>query len=212
MLAGLALGFGLGFVVGAQVGPITLLCIRSVLRGTFAVGVAIGAGAAVIDTLYGALGIAGASRLLDVSALRIGLGVTGAVVLGLLGLRTIWSAFRIRLGAETEDEVGLPAPAPSVTSLAATASNPLTIASWAAIFSAASTADVVTSTPAAAAMLVGIGAGTLTWFTILSGGLAIARRRVGTRFLRFVDFAAGAALVAFAAVLGYRALEGESPQ
>ena len=209
MLAGLALGFGLGFAVGAQVGPITLLCIRSVLRGTFGVGVAIGAGAAVVDTLYGALGIAGASRLLEVSALRIGLGVTGAVVLGLLGLRTIWSAFRIRLGAETEGEVASPLRA-FVTSLGATASNHLTIASWAAIFSAASTADVVTSTPAAAAMLAGIGAGTLTWFTILSGGLAIARRRVGTRFLRFVDFAAGGALVAFAAVLGYRALEGES--
>ena len=176
---------------------------------SFAVGVAIGAGAAVVDTLYGALGIAGASRLLEVSALRIGLGVTGAVVLGLLGLRTIWSAFRIRLGAETEDEVASPLRA-FLTSLAATASNPLTIASWAAIFSAASTADVVTSTPAAAAMLAGIGAGTLTWFTILSGGLAIARRRVGTRFLRVVDFVAGAALVAFAAVLGYRALEGES--
>ena len=208
MLAGLALGFGLGFVVGAQVGPITLLCVRSVLRGTFAVGVAIGAGAAVVDTLYGALGIAGASRLLEVSALRIGLGVTGAVVLGLLGLRTIWSAFRIRLGAETEDEVASPLRA--FLTIGATASNPLTIASWAAIFSAASTADVVTSTAAAAAMLAGIGAGTLTWFTILSGGLAIARRRVGTRFLRWVDFAAGSALLVFAGLLGYRALEGES--
>jgi len=128
VLAGLALGFGLGFVVGAQVGPITLLCIRSVLRGSFVVGVAIGAGAAVVDTLYGALGIAGASRLLEVSALRIGLGVTGAVVLGFLGVRTIWSAFRIRLGAETEDEVSSPLRA-SLPSLAATASNPLTIAS-----------------------------------------------------------------------------------
>ena len=207
MLAGLALGFGLGFVVGAQVGPITLLCIRSVLRGTFAVGVAIGAGAAV-DTLYGALGIAGASRLLDVSALRIGLGITGAVVLGLLGLRTIRNAFRIRLGAETEEEVASPLRA-FLTSLGATAANPLTIASWAAIFSAASTADVVTSTSAALAMLAGIGAGTLTWFTILSAGLALARRRVGTRFLSLVDFAAGAALVAFAGLLGYRALEGD---
>ena len=32
-------------------------------------------------------------------------------------------------------------------------------------------------------LVAGVGAGTLTWFTILSGGLALARRRVGTRVL-----------------------------
>ena len=50
MAAALAAGFGLGFVVAAQIGPISLLCIRSVLRRRFAVGWAIGDGAAVIDT------------------------------------------------------------------------------------------------------------------------------------------------------------------
>jgi len=94
MAAALAAGFGLGFVVAAQIGPISLLCIRSVLRGRFAVGVAIGAGAAVIDTVYAALGVAGASRLLEVDPLRVALGLIGAAVLALIGLRTLASAFR----------------------------------------------------------------------------------------------------------------------
>src|SRR5437773_4434139 len=55
-----AAGFGLGFLVGAQVGPIWLLCLRSTLRDGWRVGVAIGTGAAVVDTLYAALGTAGA--------------------------------------------------------------------------------------------------------------------------------------------------------
>jgi hypothetical protein len=35
--AAFAAGFGLGFIVAAQIGPISLLCIRSVLRDRFAV-------------------------------------------------------------------------------------------------------------------------------------------------------------------------------
>jgi putative LysE/RhtB family amino acid efflux pump len=198
-------GFGLGFLVGAQVGPIWLLCVRSTLRFGLAVGAAIGAGAAVVDTLYAAAGVAGASALLEIDALRITLGVAGAGVLAWLGLRSLWSAFRIRLGGEALEEVGSPRRA-FATSLAATASNPLTIASWAAIFSAASTADLVDSTSSTLALLTGVGAGSLAWFLVLSGGVALARRRTGPRVLRSVEAASGAGLVAFAGLLGYRTL------
>src|SRR5437763_1299187 len=126
MAAALAAGLGLGILTAAQVGPIWLLCLRSTLRGGFRVGVAIGAGAAVVDMVYAALGVAGASRLLEIDPLRVALGVAGAVVLALLGLRTLWSAFRIRLGGETAEEVASPRRA-FLTSLGATASNPLTI-------------------------------------------------------------------------------------
>src|SRR5437763_437348 len=55
MPGALAAGFGLGFLTAAQVGPIWLLCLRSTLRSGFRVGIAIGAGAAVIDLAYPAL-------------------------------------------------------------------------------------------------------------------------------------------------------------
>jgi hypothetical protein len=51
-----ATGFGLGFFVAAQVGPIWLLCVRSVLRGRLLTGLGIGLGAALIDVTYAALG------------------------------------------------------------------------------------------------------------------------------------------------------------
>ena len=121
--AAFAAGIGLGFLVAAQVGPIWLLCARSVLRGTARIGIAIGAGAALIDALYAALGVLGASALLEIDALRITFGIIGAAFLAYLGARTLWSAFRIRLLGGVADEVSTPRRA-FATSLAATASNP----------------------------------------------------------------------------------------
>ena len=54
------MGFGLGFFVALQLGPMSLFLIRSTLRRGWAVGLAIGAGVAVIDAAYATLGAAGA--------------------------------------------------------------------------------------------------------------------------------------------------------
>jgi putative LysE/RhtB family amino acid efflux pump len=201
--AALIAGFGLGFLVGAQVGPIWLLCVRSTLRRGWRVGAAIGLGEAVIDTLYALLGALGASALLQVTALKLTLGLIGAAVLAYLGVKMLWSAFRVRLGADLADEVLSPRRA-LLTSLGGTASNPLTIASWAAIFSAASTAKFAGSAGSTAALIAGVGAGSLTWFVLLASGVALTRRRVGPRMLRLADGGAGVGLLAFAGLLGYR--------
>ena len=209
----LLLGFGLGFAVALQVGPLSLFAIRSTLRGGLAVGLAIGAAVAIVDTLYAAAGAAGAAGLLAIDPLRLAFGLLGAVVLVVIGIRTLWSAFRVRTGGESLDEVASPRRA-FATALAATASNPLTIASWAAIFAAASTAGAVTSGGdaaggadpggGAALLLAGVGLGSLTWMCLLTGGIALARHSVGDRFVRAVDLFAGAGLLAFGGALAWR--------
>ena len=199
-------GFALGFVVAAQVGPIWVFCARSVLRGNARVGIAIGAGAAVVDALYAGLGLAGASAILEIDPVRIGFGLVGAGFLAFLGLRTLWSAFRVRLGGETEEEVSSPRRA-FLTSLAATASNPATIAAWAAVFAAAATADLVDTGWSAASLVVGVALGTLTWFTILSTGLSLTRHRIGPRLLMAVDAISGLVLLGFATLLAVKTLD-----
>jgi putative LysE/RhtB family amino acid efflux pump len=198
-------GSGLGFLVGAQVGPIWLLCVRSTLRRGWRVGAAIGLGAALVDTLYALLGALGASALLQVTALKLALGLIGAAVLAYLGVKMLWSAFRVRLGGEVAEDVMTPRRA-LATSLGATASNPLTIASWAAIFSAASTAKFAGSAATTAALIVGVGAGSLAWFVVLASAVALTRRRFGPRIFRFADGGAGIGLLAFSGLLGYRTL------
>ena len=205
-MAAFLVGFGLGFLVAMQLGPMSLFLIRSTIRGTLATGLAIGAGVAVIDTLYAAAGAAGAASLLTIDALRLALGVVGAVVLVVLGARTLWSAFRVRLGGESLQEVATPGRA-FATSLAATASNPLTIASWAAVFAAASTASVASSGADTAALLAGVGLGSLTWVTVLACIAALAGRYVGDRVLRVVDGVSGAGLIGFGGLLAWRSAD-----
>ena len=65
-------GYGLGLFLAAQVGPVTLLIIRSVLRGgrALAVGLAMAAAVAAIDLLYATIGLAGVGTLLNGATTR----------------------------------------------------------------------------------------------------------------------------------------------
>ncbi len=197
----LTIGFGLGFLVALQLGPMSLFLVRSTLRGGWSVGLSIGAGIALVDALYAACGAAGAASLLAIDPLRTSLSLLGAAVLLALGARTLRDAFRVRLGAELADEVASPRRA-FATSIAATASNPATIASWAAIFAAASGAGAA---DAPALLVTGVGVGSLCWVTLLATGTAAARRAVGARAVRIADAIAGAGLIAFGCALAVRA-------
>jgi threonine/homoserine/homoserine lactone efflux protein len=93
VMSAFALGFGLGLFVAAQIGPVSLLIVRSVLRGSLRIGLAMVAAVALVDLLYAALGLAGAARLFDAAdGARLALGLVGATVLVVLGARTVWSA------------------------------------------------------------------------------------------------------------------------
>lgn len=201
----LAVGFGLGFAVAAQVGPVTLLTARSVLRGGLGIGLAMAAGVALIDALYAAAGAAGAGAALELDAIRVAVGLAGAAVLAAIGAVTLWSAFHPRIDGEPAGEVRTPAQALR-TALAATASNPLTIVSWTAIFAAASTAELAASGTATALMVGGVLAGSFAWMAALATGLALVRSRVGARGLRAIDAASGTGILLFAALLAARTL------
>ena len=102
-------------------------------------------------------------------------------------------ALRVRLGSETDTEV-------------ASASNPLTIASWGAIFAAASTARFTAETSDTVLLLIGIGVGSMAWFCLLSLGMRLLGRRIGDPGLRLADAAAGLGMVGYGGLLGLRTL------
>jgi len=52
-------GYGLGLFVAAQIGPVSLLIVRSVVRGNFRIGFAMATAVALVDLGYAALGLAG---------------------------------------------------------------------------------------------------------------------------------------------------------
>jgi putative LysE/RhtB family amino acid efflux pump len=199
------IGFGLGFFVALQLGPMSLFLIRSTLRSGWRVGLAIGAGIAAVDGLYAAAGAGGATPLLTIHPVRVALGLVGAVVLVWLGVRTLYSALRVRVGGETQFEVSTPRRA-FLTALGGTASNPSTIVSWGAIFAAASTAGLVHTTGAAVLLVAGVAIGSLTWVSALATGVALAGRSMSKRTVRITDGVAGAGLIGFGGVLAYTTL------
>ena len=208
MITALLAGFGIGMLVALQVGPIFLLCARTSARFGFLPGAAIGAGAATIDLAYAVLGALGASLLLTAAPLRLALGLGGAAVLVWLGLRTLYDAFRVRLGGESELEVMAPMAAYR-TSLLATASNPLTILTWAAVFSGAAVSDIAGSPSRAVAFVIGTTLGSLVLHLVLATVMSAIGARLGETALRVIDVISGVGLVIFGGVLATRTLRSE---
>lgn len=203
MLSSLLAGLGIGALAAANVGPIWLLCVRTSARFGFRAGAAIGLGAATVDLAYAVLGALGAAALLQLAPLRIGLGLLGAGVLVFLGIRTLRDATRVRMGAEDASEVVAPRQALR-TGLVATASNPVTILTWGAVFSGAAAADVAASTATAVAFVVGIALGSLLLHLGLAWLGSSVGSRMGTTALRWTDAISGLGLIGFGTVLGVR--------
>jgi putative LysE/RhtB family amino acid efflux pump len=83
-------GLGLGLVVAAQIGPVSRLIVRSVVRGDFRTGLAMAAAVSLVDLSYAALGLAGVARALEhADGVRLAFGFVGAAVLAAIGLRAI---------------------------------------------------------------------------------------------------------------------------
>lgn len=206
MWGALLAGLGIGALAAAQVGPIWLLCVRTSARFGWRSGAAIGLGAAIVDFGYAILGALGAAALLQVAPFRIAMGLIGATVLVVLGLRTLRDALRVRMGAEDASEVVQPRDALR-TGIVATASNPLTILTWGAVFSGAAVADVAAGPQSAAAFVVGIGLGSLLFHLALSGLASAVGGRLGETALRWTDAISGAGLVGFGVLLGVRTVQ-----
>jgi len=96
------------------------------------------------------------------------------------------------------------APRVYLLALGATAPNPLTITSWAAVFAAASTARITHTSTAAVLLLAGIGLGTATWFTLLSTAMTLVRRLAARRVHHAITIISGLGLIAFGIILAWQ--------
>ena len=157
-------GVGLGVLLAAQIGPVTLLIVRSVLRGGRAllVGLAMAVAVTLVDLLYATVGLTGIGAVFAGGAFRVTLGILSAGVLIVIGVRTAWTGIRARLGHDWPEDVLRPRQA-FLTAVAATALNPLTVALWTISFPAAAPSASVESVGSGLVVLGGVLVGTLSW-------------------------------------------------
>jgi threonine/homoserine/homoserine lactone efflux protein len=190
----LAKGLVLGFSIAAPVGPIGVLCFRRALERGFWPAVAGGLGTATADAAYAAVAAFGitavSTMLLD---FQRALAIVGGVALLWLGAR----AFRAR-PADRPAEAGGRGLAPMfAATFLLTLANPSTLLSFAAVFAGLGLIGAMSGGTAAVVLTLGVFAGSMLWWVLLSGTVSALRSRVPHQALVWVNRASGLLLGAF---------------
>lgn len=189
-------GLALGVAIAAPVGPIGLLCIRRTLEHGPMIGFATGMGAAMADTVYGALAAFGVSAAIDfLQGNERFFQVIGGVVLLVVAYRT----FMQRPAAEEAEAAAAPDAADGLagfmTGLTLTLTNPATIMAFIAIFAAFGLGGL--EFVDACVLVFGVFLGSSSWWLALSSGVAAMRHRISDRGLVTLNTCTGVALGAF---------------
>lgn len=178
LIATYARGLAIGFAIAAAIGPIGLLCIRRTLAEGARVGVVSGLGAATADGIYAsiaAFGLTAASDLLVGE--RRPLGIVGGCFLVALAVYALLS--RSEATTERPPRTLLSAYA---TTVGLTIANPATILSFAAAFLGLGLAGH--DGPTAAALVLGVVSGSVSWWLVLAAGVSAFRDRLGPSAVR----------------------------
>ena len=183
----------LGLAIAAPLGPIGALCINRTLERGFLAGLAGGLGTALADGTYATLAAAGFAAFSDVLA-RID-----------IPLRLAGGAFMLWLGWKSMT----PGPARKAATVSArdlvsttaatyllTIANPATILSFAALFAGLGLVSA-SGYSEALPVVAGVFAGSMLWWCILSGGVALMRHRLPKGLTLWVSRLSGIILVGF---------------
>ncbi len=186
----------LGLAVAAPLGPIGVLCISRALERGFWAGVAGGLGTALADAIYACLAAIGFSALTTTLAtLAPWLKLAGGLFMLWLGWKSLRpNPHRPSTHARTNDFRGLSGTIASTFLL--TLTNPVTIFSFAALFAGLGLTDAP-GTANALAVVAGVFLGSLLWWLLLSGGVALAQRRLPEGFSLCVSRMSGVVLMGF---------------
>jgi threonine/homoserine/homoserine lactone efflux protein len=187
-------GAGIGFAVAAPVGPIGMLCIRTTLERGRIAGFAAGLGAAVADATYGMIGVLGVTAISGViEAQRFWLELGGGVFVIAFGIHLGITKPNIQNGNE---EIPVSLWADFVKTLVLTLANPSTILTFMAIFAGVPGA-AASELAAVPVIVLGVLLGSAAWWLFLSQGVGVIRHKISDQALKWMNWAAGALLVAF---------------
>ena len=196
-------GFVLGFVVAASPGPIFFLCLRRTLARGWVTGLVSGLGVATADGVYSALAAFGIGAVTTVLVGgRLWLTAIGGTALVLLGLRTLLDRPKNDEAADAADGSGLAWA--YLSTLGLTITNPATIISFAALVASLGIGVSDGYLPPAL-VVIGVFAGSATWWCLVAGLGAGLRARVTPRVVRGINAFSGAAIAGLGILALYSA-------
>ena len=182
----------IGLAIAAPVGPMSMLCIHLTLARGQSAGLVFGAGIAAADGTYAAVAAFGITA------------VSSALLAGTAWIRLIGSLLLIYLGvkialARPDARPGSSVAASGVRAFATayglTIGNPPTILYFASVF--ASFAPL-SSTARSAGFAVGVFAGSMLWWIVLTGVVARSAHALQPPVVTWINRGSGALLIAFA--------------
>jgi len=199
MLALFLKGLTIGFAIAAPVGPIGILCIQRSLHDGFKIGLMTGIGAALADGTYGLIagfGLTAVSSMLVVHQFWI--RIIGGLFLLYLGVKIFFTPPRERLSNGNSDRSPWHACA---TTYFLTATNPMTILSFVAIFAGLGLGSTSINYTDAVLLVIGITVGSAIWWLLLSGGVAyILHKRISLSFMRVINWVSGGIILIFSLI------------
>lgn len=187
-------GFILGIAVAAPVGPIGLLCIRRTLERGPVAGLATGMGAAVADTILGAIAAFGISAaLVFLAGHEAHFRLFGGMFLLAVAVRTWFAAPPVLAEALPDARTCLGGFA---TGLTLTLTNPITMLGFVGLFAGAGIGGALGSHEAVV-LVVGVFFGSAAWWLTLSSGVAMVRHRLSETRLRLINRGTAVMLATF---------------
>lgn len=187
-------GLILGFSIAAPVGPIGIICIRRTISDGKLAGFLAGLGAASADAIYGSIA---------------GFGITfvsNFLVSQQYIIRTLGGFFLIFLGIKTF--MANPSPALNLdqqrtkssiyfTTFFLTLTNPMTILSFAAIFSGLGIMDSQVNYSSAVLLVLGVFLGSTVWWVLLSTITGGIRTKLNFESLKWINRVSGLIILCF---------------
>ncbi len=196
-------GLVFGFSIAAPVGPIGILCIQRTLTRGWLVGLLSGLGAATADATYGVLAASGVTLISGILIDQVfWFKLVGGLFMVYLGV-THWRSRPAEKAALAEEQGLLEA---YLSTVALTLTNPLTIASFAAVFAGLGLASAAGSPVAAIALVLGVFVGSALWWLVLSSGVSLLRTKFNAQSLQWVNKVSGLVLIVFGIVALFSAV------
>lgn len=189
-------GLLIGFSIAAPVGPIGVLVIRRTLTAGRATGLLTGLGAATADALYGCIGAFGLTFISNaLLGGQIWLTFAGGLFLCFLGYKT----FTAPPAEHAARATGATLLRSYLSTLLLTLTNPSTIMSFAAVFAVLGLGKTNGQYSSALVLVAGVFIGSALWWLLLSAGVNLARARISTGVLVWINRTAGIVIISFGA-------------
>ena len=195
------LGAVIGFLVAAPVGPVAVLCIQRTLAEGRRVGYTTGLGAAIADTVFGALAIFSVVFVQSfLSDHHNVVRLVGGLLLVVMGAWGVFGRKKLRRSEEAAHRPRID----HVTLLQAFASafvvtifNPITILAFISIFAAVGVSVRTEGLVDSWILITGVFFGALIWWGLLVSVTATFRQRFTDTGLRWLNKISGVLILGF---------------